>query len=372
MPVSNLTRATAPSAQRETEVRTLKRPIVPIEEERGHATAGGPRTRESDMTTQPARHAQRHAIPVLLGLLIGTSCVANRPPLDTVPTADPAVRIELAPGGDVVTLRLEEYVAGSILAEADVRGLNMDAAQRVAQVQAILARTYALSNRSRHAQDGFDLCSTTHCQVYHPADALPQDGASLATSAARATTGLVITYEGRPINALFHADCGGGTSDATVAWGGPTPPYLHAVGDLFCLADAPDPWRFIVSRTELRDALNLDPRTQVGHHLEGVRTTEEDEAGRVVRVELLGRESASDVRGEELRHVLNDRFGPRSIKSTRFSVRQEGDQFLFEGRGWGHGIGLCQRGAAARARTGHTPAEIFHHYYPGTSLTQYY
>ena len=311
-------------------------------------------------------------VPVLLGLVIGASCVANRPPLDTIPPSGPGVRIELAPGGAVVTLGLEEYVVGSILAEADVRGLDADAAQRVAQVQAILARTYALANQSRHAPDGFDLCSTTHCQVYRPADALPEGASTLARSATRATNGLVITHEGRPINSVFHADCGGSTSDATVAWGGPTPPYLHAVGDRFCLTDARDPWHFIVSRTELRDALNLDRRTQVGRHLEGLRTAEQDESGRVVRVEIWGEESVSDVRGEELRRVLTERFGPNSIKSARFSVQREGDQFLFEGRGWGHGIGLCQRGAAARARTGHTPAEIFQHYYPGTSLTQYY
>jgi stage II sporulation protein D len=308
----------------------------------------------------------------MLGLLVGTSCVANRPPLDPMPPSGSVVRIELAPGGLVVSLGLEEYVVGSILAEADVRGLDTDAAKRVAQVQAILARTYALANRTRHAHEGFNLCSTTHCQVYRPAASLPKNAARLARSAARATSGLVITHDGLPINALFHADCGGSTSDATVAWGGPTSPYLQAVGDPFCLRESPTLWRFAVGRADLLGALNRDPRTRVGAHLDSVQTTEEDQAGRVVSVVIRGEESVAAVRGEELRQVLTARFGPKSIRSARFSVERRGDQFVFEGQGWGHGIGLCQRGAAARARAGHTTAEIFDHYYLGTSLTQYY
>ena len=322
--------------------------------------------------TRLERRAAVHAVPVLLGLLVGTSCVSNRPRLDPVPPLDSEVRIELAPGGGVVTLGLEEYVMGSILAEADVRGLEIDAAKRVAQVQAILARTYALANRTRHAHEGFDLCSTTHCQVYRPPDSLSKEAASLALSAARATFGLVITHDGLPINALFHADCGGSTSDATVAWGGPTPPYLQAVGDAFCLWEPPTLWRFTVGQADLLGALNHDPRTRVGPHFDSIQTTEEDQSGRVVSVEIRGEESVAAVRGEELRQVLTARFGPKSIRSARFFVERRGDQFVFEGQGWGHGVGLCQRGSAARARAGHTTAEILHHYYPSTSLTQYY
>jgi len=310
-------------------------------------------------------------IPIFLGLLVGTSCIANRPHIDSEPPSDSLVRIELAPRGAVVTLGVEDYVVGSILAEADVRGLEADAAERVAQVQAILARTYALANRRRHSHEGFDLCSTTHCQVYRPSDTLSKDSLGLASSAARTTAGLVITHEGLPINALFHADCGGSTSDATVAWGGPTRPYLRATGDAFCLREAQTPWRFSLDGPALLRALNNDQRTRVGTHLDALQVAEEDRAGRVVNVVIRGERSVS-VRGEELRHVLTGRFGPHSIRSARFSVERLGDQFVFEGRGLGHGIGLCQRGASARARAGHTATQIFHHYYPGTSLTQYY
>ena len=322
--------------------------------------------------TRSAQHSGRYALPILLAVLAGTSCVTNRPHLDPASPSDSTVRVELEPGGSVMVLDLEEYVVGSILAEADIRGLNPETAETVAQVQAILARTYALANQGRHTDEGFDLCSTTHCQVYRPVSMLSNQGASLARSAAQATAGFVVTHGGLPINALFHADCGGGTSDAGVAWGGPTPPYLHAVSDPFCLREEPAGWQFSVTAAELLAALNADPRTRVGADLYAVEPTEEDRAGRVATIVIRGDDSVSTVRGEELRHILTQRFGPRSLRSTRFTVARRDKQFVFEGRGWGHGIGLCQLGAAARAGAGHTPSEIFHHYYPGTALTRYY
>ena len=322
--------------------------------------------------TRSAQHSRRYALLILLAVAAGTSCVTNRPLLDPTRPSDATVRLEIEPGGLVTVLDLEEYVVGSILAEADIRDLNQETAETVAQVQAILARTYALANHGRHTDEGFDLCSTTHCQVYRPVATLSDHHAKLAQSAAQATAGLVVSHDGLPINALFHADCGGGTSDAGVAWGGPTPPYLTAVVDLFCLREEPPGWQFSVAADDLAAALNDDPRTRVGADLYTVESTAEDQAGRVVTVVIRGDEAVSTVRGEELRHILTQRFGPRSIKSTRFTVARRHDQFIFEGRGWGHGIGLCQLGAASRASAGHSPAQIFHHYYPGTALTRYY
>ena len=88
---------------------------------------------------------------------------------------------------------------------------------------------------------------------------------------------------------------------------------------------------------------------------------------RTARVVLDG-QRAPTVRGEVLRAIVTGRFGARSIRSTRFTVWRDGSQFVFEGTGFGHGVGLCQRGAIARARAGHSPHAIIQHYYPGTYL----
>ena len=88
------------------------------------------------------------------------------------------------------------------------------------EVQAIVARTYAAAHRGRHARDGFDLCSTTHCQLYEPGRLVTSRWADAARGAGGRTAGLLVLYEGLPADAVFHADCGGWTSAAADVWGG--------------------------------------------------------------------------------------------------------------------------------------------------------
>ena len=98
-------------------------------------------------------------------------------------------------------------------------------------------------------------------------------------------------------------------------------------------------------------ALNKDPRTNVGDSLRGIQVLDRDEAGRAERIAIHGA-AERIVRGEELRDVLSQTFGMRAIKSTWFEIQRNGRSFSFEGRGFGHGVGLCQAGALARIRSG--------------------
>ena len=307
----------------------------------------------------------------LLPLITFTSCVRPARSLNPTTVASATVRVQVE-DGTITRLGIEEYVVGSILAEADIRGLDRTTIERVVRIQAILARTYALANRNRHRNEGFDLCSTTHCQVYRSTEHLSPHNANISRFAATSTAGLVITHGGIPINAVFHADCGGGTSNAEVVWGGLTPPYLQAVDDSFCLLHNPMSWKVAMSNEDLLATLNTDARTRIGRQLQEFRIIEKDASGRVQRLLIGGDESTSKVRGEEFRQVITRRLGPNSLKSTRFTIRRQDNGFVFEGQGWGHGIGLCQRGAAARASAGQDPSEILSHYYHNTSLTQYY
>ncbi len=310
---------------------------------------------------------------LVLIAVAASACVSPRPRVDPARPLDTTIQVQLLGSGDVVTLPIERYVLGSVMAEADFRGLDTASAQRMAQVQSILARTYALANLGRHAHEGFQLCATTHCQVYRPAEEFPESFTALVAESVRATAGLVMSHEGHPINAVFHADCGGGTSDASVPWGGSAPPYLRGTADPFCIRDDPPPWRFEAERSAMLLALDTDGRTSVGSEIMEIQVIERDPAGRAVQVRLQGTDGRSiTVRGETFRSVLVGRFGVRSIKSTRFSIVDAGDHFMVEGRGFGHGVGLCQRGAAARAGDGHSPEDILAHYYPGASLTRYH
>ena len=293
----------------------------------------------------------------------------------------PVARPDVAAGADLsgIELRirthdgkrrriaLDDYVRGAILPEAALGNLDSDAALRVAQVQAILARTYALSNLDRHAGEGFDLCASTHCQVYRDLEDWPSHLVQLAEEAVSSTRNVVVMHAGHPINAVFHADCGGHTSDADVVWSGAAPAYLRGTPDAFCIRDGSAPWRFETTVSALRRELNRNARTRVGRRLDELVVTHRDPAGRVQRVALRG-EHTVEVRGEQLRAALVPRFGARSVKSTRFTVQRKGDTVVFEGLGFGHGVGLCQIGARARARAGHSPRAILEHYYHGTAV----
>ena len=141
----------------------------------------------------------------LLAALVASGCTGGQPVrlpgsfnLAGADLDGTRLRIGLA-DGRVARLNVDEYVSGSVPAEAALGGLDPATARATAEVQAIVARTYAFANRRRHAQEGFDLCATTHCQVYRPLSHWPAPIAELARDAARATSGLVITYGERPI-----------------------------------------------------------------------------------------------------------------------------------------------------------------------------
>ena len=134
------------------------------------------------------------------------------------------------------------------------------------EVQAVIARTYAAAQSAGTKRDGFDLCSTTHCQLYQPARLQTSRWAPLAAEAAD-TAAQVLWFDGAPASALFHADCGGHTSAAGDVWGGtaaPTcPARRHGAG-----RGAHATGRYEMGRGELRAALNADARTRVGEKLE--------------------------------------------------------------------------------------------------------
>ena len=311
---------------------------------------------------------------LILAIATGTTrCVTARLPAPQPPVPPPSatltVRVKVAAGDQhrIQTIRLEDYVRGSVPAEMPLAERDAIIADRLARLQAILARTYALANLGRHAHEGFDLCSTTHCQVYRPPERQPPAVARLVTAAVDRTRGLIISDGNGPILALFHAECGGHTSSATAIWGGPAPAYLAGVRDSFCVTTPRDDWRLTVDRDHLRRILNTTSDTAVGRRLDQIAVVSRDPAGRATRVSVDGAKHLV-IRGERLRTVINRQLGPRAFRSARFGVEQQADRVLFSGQGLGHGVGLCQTGAIVQARKGESVDAILAHYYPGTWL----
>ena len=324
---------------------------------------------------------QRVARLGLLGLLAGSSGLL--PACASAPRAGPSGAAPTRPAGSapgavlrvgvedeeghprVQPVLLEDYVAGCVAAELGSSARVTPAVARMYQVQAILCRTFARANLGRHSAGGYDLCATSHCQLYRPVVPSSGEAARSIREAVDATRGVIIVYDGRPIQAVYHAHCGGRTSAAESVWGGRSEPYLVSVVDSFCRKGSW--WSVTIDGGRLRDLLNRSPRTEVGRRLDGVEVAARDDAERALTVALSGSQPHS-VRGEEFRMAVLLALGPRSMRSTRFWIRREGRSFVIEGSGSGHGVGLCQAGAMARAEAGEPPEAIVRYYYPGTSL----
>lgn len=274
--------------------------------------------------------------------------------------------------GETVTreIPLEAYVAAAALSEFAPAAGSPAAVASMYEVQTIVARTYAAAHRGRHARDGFDLCATTHCQLYEPGRLVTSRWAEAAQHAAQQTAGLVILYQGLPADAVFHADCGGSTSAAADVWGGVGLPYLPARADDGAATGAHASWQYAVDADVLQRMLDGNPRLRVGGPLTALRVSMRDASGRAARLRLQAAAGGGDITiaGTALRDAMSAAFGARALRSTLFEVVRSGRQFIFSGKGFGHGVGLCQAGAVARVTAGEKPGRVLAHYYPGTGL----
>lgn len=308
-------------------------------------------------------------VPAVMAAISAACATAVRPkPLPDPPGGIPEfVRVKPGGGGPARRVALEDYVRATIISEFAPPSGDPALVERMLEVQAVIARTYAVAHLARHRAQGYDLCSSTHCQLYEPSRLKTSMWAAAAAEATANTAGMVLWYASGPARALFHADCGGHTSAVSEVWEGAPRPYLKAQVDGGPALAAHTSWRFEVSAADLVRALNKDPRTRVGSRLHDVAISRRDDGGRAELVALRGSRT-SVVRGEALRTVLVRAFGPRSLRSTLFDVERRPGGFAFAGRGYGHGVGLCQAGALARLKAGSRPEHVLSLYYPGTRL----
>jgi stage II sporulation protein D len=277
--------------------------------------------------------------------------------------------LKIRVAGRVDTVALEDYVAATALSEITPVGESADTVARIYDVQTVVARTYALAHLGRHRAEGFDVCDQTHCQLFEPARLATSRFADAARRATARTAGQVLTYGGRPIDALFHADCGGNTASPEQVWGTAGLPYLRPTLD-----DVPAvthrTWTLTLTRADLVAALSVAPRTTIGDQLRSVLLDGPDSSGRVSRVTINGNQRQVILRSDDFRTVVNARLGTRAIMSTRFRMwrADNGIDYEVQGTGFGHGVGLCQVGALARARRGDSVGAILAAYFPGARL----
>ncbi len=251
----------------------------------------------------------------------------------------------------VNVIGVEAYVASVVPSEypfPEIEG---------AKAQAVLARTYALKSRGKYGTH--DLVDHVGSQVYRGVES----ETPTARRAAEATRGEVLTHGGALIEAVYSSSSGGHTADNDAVWDGPPLPYLRGRPDPY---DRPSPvhnWQTSADRARVLRALSR----HYGFPVTGLSVVETSREGRVKRVRLHGRGGRTE-QGNRFRLALNRAVGRQLLKSTHFTVERRGGRYVFDGRGFGHGVGMSQYGAREQARQGRGYRDILAYYFTGVVL----
>lgn len=296
--------------------------------------------------------------------------------------------------GVINELLLEDYLLGVVPKE-----MPADWPMEALKAQTVAARTFALYNLHKHEAEGFDLCATTHCQVYGGVDEEQQR----SSTAVLATRGQVLLFDGKSIYAPFHTASGGFTENSEDVWGTYLP-YLRAVKDEDAAAPS-NQWSVKFTPEQLQaklqeagyavgtlQSMELSPMQTAGEN-SGDRAA----SGRVKNMRFVGTASAVSLSGTKVRSILGLKSNYFDIhgltrknnslllparddaKTERYTDKGNSQNFrskpiaaiVFDGQGWGHGLGLSQWGAKAMAQHSDYTG-ILKHYYTNIEIKKIY
>ncbi|CAH2031652.1 SpoIID/LytB domain-containing protein [Trichlorobacter ammonificans] len=250
-------------------------------------------------------------------------------------------------------LPLEEYLVGVINSE-----ISSTWPMEVIKVQAIIARTYAVAKRQERRTALFHLESTVLDQAYDGSDL--ED--SRAARGVHETEGQVLTYRGTVIQAFYHANSGGKTEASQNVWG-MSLPYLQGVDCQYGATGSSSTWELSLPLSRIENALRAAGQ-KIGR-ISDIKTGPRNNRDRLINVLLVTDRGTVSMPATRFRMAV----GSTVVKSTNFTVRVDNGTALFNGLGYGHGVGLCQWGARQRALDGFSYTEILSYYYPGTKLS---
>jgi len=240
---------------------------------------------------------------------------------------------------------VEKYIAGVVKAEGG-NGKNIE----YYKSQAVIARTYMYRYFDKHLSDGYNVCDNTHCQAYNGSSS-----DSILNIAAMETKGLVIMDKDSVlIVSAFHSNCGGETASSQDVWLSDQP-YLKKVIDPYCLSSKNATWRKSISLNDWLEFIKESGYTG--------KTDDPSVFSFSQKTRL------SDYKTGSFTMPLKNIRSELNLRSTFFSLIPEGDSIILTGRGYGHGVGLCQEGAMVMAAKGFNFTKIIDFYYSGVMIS---
>ncbi len=247
---------------------------------------------------------------------------------------------------------LEDYIKG-----ISVREISHYWPVEALKAEAIVFRTFAVYKMRENSKKDYDLTDDAYSQVY---------GGRAAeryriNKAVDETKGIILTYQGKVFPAFYHATCAGHTEDASMLWNINLAP-LKGVACGFCRESPHFSWHYVLTLKEIEEKL-VNAGLKIGA-IKDIAVLGKDKSGRITDLNIVSAKKGLKISAKDFRNII----GPNIIRSTNFSVNVIKNDAVFEGFGWGHGVGLCQWGAYFMAKQGYTAEQILKYYYPGTDV----
>lgn len=267
---------------------------------------------------------------------------------------------------------VEDYLRGVVPYEIG----KLDSSRFSAlESQAIAARTYAYKHFGSRESLGFDVYADTKDQVYKGlASATP-----LTDSAVKATAGIVMTYDGQFIIAYYHSTCGGET-ETLATWERPDLPYLQSRPDLrkdgtpWCSESSYSKWERRFSDAEAESLIKKNGKEAKAKvpdfkKIRSIAIRDTLPSGRILTLVVDTDKGKFEVRGDRVRWLFKK--SGSILPSSFFRIEHKKQEWVITGKGFGHGVGMCQMGVRGRSAAGQDFATILTHYYPGITLERF-
>jgi stage II sporulation protein D len=245
-------------------------------------------------------------------------------------------------------LPLENYIKDVVAAE-----VSADWDMEALKAQAVISRTYAIYQKRMNGDSLYHIASSVLDQVYKG-----NNPDARINSAVEQTGGEILTYDGKPIQAFYHSTSYGSTESSEEVFGKGYP-YLKPVESTSSISPYAV-WERKIKLAEIEEALDIPGIRKIA--IKSYTSTK-----RVKELLITGKSGTSAIIATDFRKAI----GWSRLPSTNFTLTIDGDSVYFEGKGYGHGVGLCQWCALSMAREGKNYREILSYYYPGTTIQLY-
>ena len=253
-------------------------------------------------------------------------------------------------------LNVEDYIKGVLYHEVSNRW-PMEALK----VQAVAARSYAFVQMLAMVKKDYDVTNDIYSQVYGGLTS-ERYRTNLAVDE---TKGEVLTFDGKVLPTYFHATCGGHTEDSAELWPKQSLSPLKGVRCIYCRESPHYFWKRNVRLKDIQDKLNAK-----GHDIgliEDISVTKRNNSERILSLVITDRTGKQlTISGKDFREIV----GPNLIRSNNYFIVMQGYYCDFIGKGWGHGVGMCQWGAQGMSTQGLTYDKILQFYYPGSAISK--